>query len=566
MKRLSTLSARVRCGAHALSAAIPVLALLAFAPLPASAQTAVAPTAGDGLTTGTAYQITELGNLVWLQSQITGNGSAGKYYKLVNDINASDTATWNDAHTSTATLEGFNPIGHPNGSGWPFNGVFLGQGHAITGLYICRPIDGVGLFGGVGAEGKVINLRLVGGKVVAGDHAVGGLVGFNEGAVLQCSNTGTVDGSESNVGGLVGHNAGGMISQCYATGDVGGSIGGIMTAGGAMGGLVGRNGEAIGAPYTPGIITQSYATGAVTTSGSGVGGLVGSNEGTLWQCHATGAVLGNQYVGGLTGSSGDGTISQCYATGAVTGNGSVGGLAGRPWYSAISRCYAAGAVKGVQSGLNVSQYVGGLAGECAETTISLSYATGAVDGHTMIGGLAGVCDTMMVSQCYAIGAVSGTEYVGGLIGNSGATTTPDSYWNTQTSGMAASAGGTGMTIAQMKQQSSFSNWDFTTKPVWGIQGAYPYLAGLTTCTLTYMAAARGQVGDGLTTGTSLAQIINISSIGTSVTAAPDSGHKFRRWSDGLKNSTRVDNGRTTDTSVTAIFAPPNTARGWTEYR
>jgi hypothetical protein len=50
-----------------------------------------------------------------------------------------------------------------------------------------------------------------------------------------------------------------------------------------------------------------------------------------------------------------------------------------------------------------------------------------------------------------------------------------SYWDTQTSGQATSAGGTGKTTAQMKKQATFVGWDFTS--VWRISEnlSYPIL-------------------------------------------------------------------------------------------
>ena len=551
MKLSSRFSTTVRRAAHALIAAIPALALFALltvASLSASAQTAVAPVAGDGLTTSTAYQITVLGNLVWLHDQATANSTSGKYYKLMNDINATTTSSWNKG-------AGFNPIGKPNGNGWPFNGVFLGEGHAITSLSIHQAIYGVGLFGGIGSGGNVINLRLVGGNVTAGDHSVGGLVGYNQGIILQCSNTGSVDGSGSDIGGLVGYNDGGTVSQCYATGDVTGNIGSTTTDAAGIGGLVGTN---------SGTITQSHAAGRVTTGDHSAGGLVGwNNGGAITRCDATGAVSGNEYVGGLCGGS-SGTVSDCYASGAVSGvDAEFGGLIGRNIYGTVTWCYATGAVTG---GTDYSANCnGGLVGYNSSGTISQSYATGSVTtGVDLAGSLVGANDGT-VSQCYAVGEVSGAEYVGGLVGN-GAAGVSDSYWNMETSGLDTSAGGTGLTTTQMMQQASFSGWDFTTTPVWNIQGAYPYLADMTTCTLTYKAGAGGQVADGLTTGSTLGQIINLASTGTPVTPAANAGYRFTMWNDGYTTATRTDSVLTADTTVTAFFGPQNAARTWLQYR
>jgi len=123
-----------------------LLALAFLALAPGAARGADTPPAGDGLTTDTAYQITSLNDLVWLGYQASSGldythdkyYTQDKYYKLMNDIDASETSGWNDSGTTTATLEGFTPIG--SGVNTAFCGTFLGQGHTIRGLTINRPI------------------------------------------------------------------------------------------------------------------------------------------------------------------------------------------------------------------------------------------------------------------------------------------------------------------------------------------------------------------------------------------------------------------------------------------
>jgi hypothetical protein len=58
--------------------------------------------------------------------------------------------------------------------------------------------------------------------------------------------------------------------------------------------------------------------------------------------------------------------------------------------------------------------------------------------------------------------VTGNTLVGGLIGRNYVATVTSSYWDTQTSGQATSAGGTGKTTAQMMNRSTFVGWDFAT--------------------------------------------------------------------------------------------------------
>jgi hypothetical protein len=110
----------------------------------------------------------EIRTLEELQAIATGDLTG--YYILMNDIDASVTATWNDAGTSeTDLLEGFRPIGVPS-STTPdtstFRGIFDGNGKKITGLTINRPnTDCIGLFGYVWDGGEVRNLTLEGGNI-----------------------------------------------------------------------------------------------------------------------------------------------------------------------------------------------------------------------------------------------------------------------------------------------------------------------------------------------------------------------------------------------------------------
>jgi hypothetical protein len=180
-----------------------------------------------------------------------------------------------------------------------------------------------------------------------------------------------------------------------------------------------------------------------------------------------GAVTGASCVGGLAGYN-SGTITGCRATGPVTGISSVGGLVGLNQYGALSRCYAAGSVNG--SG----NYVGGLAGGNDQSggTVNECYATGAVTGNTYVGGLVGAnSNGGSVDHSYAAGPVQGVSFVGGLLGYNDSAVA-HSYWDADAAGLDDSAGGTGMTTAQMKQQATFAGWDFTN--VWFITEAVTY--------------------------------------------------------------------------------------------
>ncbi|HPS03688.1 MAG TPA: GLUG motif-containing protein, partial [Candidatus Sumerlaeota bacterium] len=129
----------------------------------------------------------EIRTLAELQAIATSDDFDG-YYTLMNDLDASGTANWNDAGTTDAVREGFRPIGTAL-SATPsyFRGVFDGNGKKITGLTINRPgASHAGLFALLGRGGEIRNLTLEN-CWVTGDTNVGALVAYNsEGTVVNC--------------------------------------------------------------------------------------------------------------------------------------------------------------------------------------------------------------------------------------------------------------------------------------------------------------------------------------------------------------------------------------------
>lgn len=376
-------------------------------------------------------------------------GNVSGNYALGADIDASSTALWNDG-------AGFAPPNSPNG----FSGRLDGLGHVISDLTINRPsTDDVGLIStmSVGASVRHLGLRDVN---VLGRSSVGGLAGFTVQSIFsQNYVTGTVSAT-SQVGALVGVNAGGTIDGSYATADVTGGNGNTT------GGLVGNN--------SGGTISQSYATGTVSGYNN-VGGLVGLHQnGTISQSYATGNVSGASVAGGLVGLNIQGTISQSYATGNVSGQLRVGGLLG------------AG-----QNG-----------------TVTHSYATGSVSGTSLVGGLVGHNLNQTIFQSYAIGSVpaSGTN-VGGLVGRNDGGNVTASFWDTQTTGQATSAGGTAKTTAEMKSLPTFLGWDINDQGgtgIWRIYegSSYPLLRSFLTPLSITSATPGSKIYDGLSVSSS----------------------------------------------------------------
>ncbi len=196
-----------------------------------------------------------------------------------------------------------------------------------------------------------------------------------------------------------------------------------------------------------------------------IGGLVGYNRGgTITNCYSTGSVSSNWVCGGLVGHSySDGTVTNCYSTGSVSGNYCVGGLVGYNWGTTITNCYSTGSING-------DEHVGGLVG-WQNGTVTNCYSTGNVSGNYWVGGLVGGNDGT-VTNSYSTGDVSGSgNDVGGLVGYS-EVTCDDCFWDIETSGQTTSAGGTGKTTAEMKQETTFIGWSFAY--IWDIMEGLTY--------------------------------------------------------------------------------------------
>ena len=269
--------------------------------------------------------------------------------------------------------------------------------------------------------------------------------------------TATFDGNDKTISNLfIKDTTNGIILGLFGYVGTGGRVERLgvrdvnLTGSWGTGGLVGSN---------SGTINASYATGSVTATYP-VGGLVGFNNatGTISASYATASVTGLGNTGGLVGSN-NGTINASYATGSVVttdvNHGIAGGLVGQNDYGTINASYATGSV----TGPGPSDYgaAGGLVGQNYYGTISASYATGSVTGTGHSGGLVGYNYHGTISASYATGSVTGTGSLGGLVGyNNGDIIISASYWDTGTTGQAASAGVTGKTTRDLQSPAGYS--------------------------------------------------------------------------------------------------------------
>ncbi|MCD9026426.1 GLUG motif-containing protein [Cohnella silvisoli] len=362
--------------------------------------------------------------------------------------------------SASGEVSGKNSVGGLIGSG--YSGTVV-DSHASGKVGGEREVGGL-----IGEESDMIIDKSFASGQVDGDMEIGGLIGNNSGAgeIRSSYALGKVGGKE-NVGGLVGWNKDAQIADSYASGDVSGEAGRF-----SVGGLVGNN--------LLGKISRSFASGNVSGGGS-IGGLAGQNySAEISYSYAVGSVSGSDgsnAIGGLIGNNTSGAIVATFASGDVSGDSvqAIGGLIGNMNGGSVSESYASGNVIGNYE----SSYVGGLAGENAGN-VSDSYASGGVTGKYYVGGLVGYNHDVVIGNSYASGSiavVSGSQEVGGLIGYNMSATTLDSFYDADTTGRSASAGGTSRSMVQMKTQSTYNSWDFTN--IWVLDATrnsgYPYL-------------------------------------------------------------------------------------------
>ncbi|MBQ4260080.1 MAG: bacterial Ig-like domain-containing protein [Lachnospiraceae bacterium] len=148
-------------------------------------------------------------------------------YVLTNDIvlNSQELICDEDGNLTVDTggLYEWTPIGDQNNH---FTGIFEGNGHTISGLYVDRQDDYAGFLGY--NAGTVSNLGIIN-SYLKGENFVGGIASYaNAGTIDNCYSTGTICGG-SNVGGIVGYAYSCLVDNCYTAGNVKGDsrVGGI---------------------------------------------------------------------------------------------------------------------------------------------------------------------------------------------------------------------------------------------------------------------------------------------------------------------------------------------------
>ena len=190
------------------------------------------------------------------------------------------------------------------------------------------------------------------------------------------------------------------------------------------------------------VIRRLFVAGG---EGAGLFGATGASSAVARVGLIAAEVTGTQAVGVLAGVSG-GRVTAAWATGRVSGTEAVGGLVGSN-AGDIGGSFAAVAVSG-------ERQAGGLVG-VNEGSLVAVHATGRVSGSEAVGGLVGQHRGTLTAS-YATGRVRGTDEAGGLVGAvSEPGTVMASYWDTETSGLASSAAGRGLTTSALQRPTAY---------------------------------------------------------------------------------------------------------------
>ena len=346
------------------------------------AKESITPTRPEG--EGTAekpFKISNREELYWFAGLVNGtlpgekkNVSANAI--LMNDITVNEGVL--DEHKNLVSGKEFipwTPIGTSYSDDKAYSGTFDGNKHTISGLYFDKTRSyQVGLFGHIGAKGKLFNVGVLD-SFFQFNAEGGGVCGVNYGVLQNCSNSSTVIGTDNGaiIGGVCGTNDG-TVRDCKNTGSVRGHE--------KIGGVCGRN-------EFNGIIENCFNEGTFSETVESVGGVCGYNSGgTIKSCHNTASVSGTgNKLGGVCSENLDGgTITNCFNEGTVSGQYSVGGVCGINSKGVITNCFN----KGTVSGADFS--VGGVCGNNQlHCTIKSCYNTGSVHGigDSAVGGVCG---------------------------------------------------------------------------------------------------------------------------------------------------------------------------------
>ena len=433
------------------------------------------------------------------------------YFSLEADI---DMTLWISENNPT---QGWTPIGDGTSS---FSGIFNGNGHTISNLWINRPnTDNIGLFGKIDiSNAKIMNLKLENADFI-GNSNVGGIVGYAEYASINsCTFCGNITG-KYNVGGIcgvIGRNA--SCNSCIFYGNI--------TGENCIGGICGNGEHATTSGSDTEIIDcKSFCH---ISGRDDLGGIIGSDfqwasmhKLQVENCFSYSLINGHTDIGGICGASecsgyGNAVFKNCYAycnINSINDNSSSGGIIGLvdKYYSESLYCYVRKCYSNCHAieGCTVGGVIGGL-GKYSSIYIENSVAT-----NGLISGEIEACRISQTpsSYCYYENnlALNSSSI---LIGGEKQPIPDDSENN-----------GTNTGLSTLKLQATYEGlgWDFT--DTWQIEEteSFPYFKNQTAPPYFQQMLKKGDTS--LSGQCAEAGTITVS-VGDKIYTAPSSGNTW----------------------------------------
>ena len=414
--------------------------------------------------------------------------------------------------TADLDLTGVDPAGDGKGW-WPigdwdlgdwFNGFFDGQGHTISNMTINRPArNHVGLFGSIDP---------VSGKDV--DTWDNGAATEGDGSKVLITQEGRFDSTRAGMIATINWNDVTYSDGEYtvlASADDNSILVDLAFAGNIASGVSGKVGKESTLTNNPiknlGLIDVNIA------GKSSVGGMIGSCLGfnilagfPVKNCYVTGTIdAAGSVVGGFIGSSNNGYFLDCYTNvdiivTSTDGRCSLGSFVGMDSINTdCVNCYGVGSLTHIGTN-NHNTYIGGLCGELNYDVVDYNAdcAVSQGAGGKVLITKAGIFDEAAAGMIATVewGVEAGSEnytdgwfnvlasddndsvlidvdYVSDIASDvdvdiedpSNAAYATDSFWDKETTGLDVDGRGdgdaVGKTTVEMKQEATFTNWDFT---------------------------------------------------------------------------------------------------------
>lgn len=223
------------------------------------------------------------------------------------------------------------------------------------------------------------------------------------------------------------------------------------------------------AGWNEGSVSDSYAQGEISDANQS-GGITAVNLGSIHQSAFEGSLIHiENAAGGIVGTNLEGSITESYTTVSIQKTGTFGGLSGIYQYGILENNYAEFEV---QDSSSVGGIVGfyGLSGILNSPdkplSIKYNYAFGEIESKTVL-------------ENYYKGII-GQAFMNSSDSAQTVLKVSDNYWNTELFGREDSLFGFriqtgGRSTLEMKQESTFENWEFTS--IWTIDvgETFPYL-------------------------------------------------------------------------------------------